>query len=227
VEEMIEMAQETLLKNQQIKDRHLISYQEKDFVVFPNVFSPEIFPSTFFFANNIPFKPQTSFLEIGSGVGLISVMAALSGIRKVVATDINPDAVENTIENAIRHKVHEKINVRMGDVFDPIQLNEKFDTIWWNIPFIHVERKELTLLEKSIFNPGYDSLTTYLSQAKKFLNVNGKVLIGFSPTLGRMEMLNSIAEKYGWSLKILSEYEEKLPQQPIVKIELFEASPVN
>jgi len=58
-----------------------------------------ILNDTELFANNLPVVDGEEMLEIGPGTGVISITAAYKGAKKVVAIDINPDAVRNTQAN--------------------------------------------------------------------------------------------------------------------------------
>src|SRR3989344_7781327 len=78
---------------------------EKRFVVFPNVFSPKYFRDTEIFSRGLPVVAGETMLELGSGTGIISVMAVYRGMSKVVAVDVNPKAVENTKENVRLHNM--------------------------------------------------------------------------------------------------------------------------
>lgn len=44
-------------------------------------------------------------------------------------------------------------------------------------------------------------LSSYLREARQHLAANGRVFIGFSPTIGYWAELIAIAEKYHWKLK--------------------------
>jgi release factor glutamine methyltransferase len=128
----------------------------RSFVVRGNVFSPRYNPGADIFAGWLPLREGIDFLEIGSGIGAVSVFAAAAGARKVVATDINPNAVGNTRENIARHGFSAIAEAREGDVFDPIGGGERFDLVFWNIPFALVqEGRELTPLQRSTLDPGY------------------------------------------------------------------------
>src|SRR3989338_344677 len=107
----------------------------KEFIVYPNVFSPKYFNDTELFAENLPVKKGEELLEIGPGTGAISIIAVYKRAKKVLAIDINPDAVSNTQANIALHKMEGKIEARLGDLFTPIKQDEKFDAIFWNTPF--------------------------------------------------------------------------------------------
>lgn len=118
----------------QVKKNETVKVLGVSFLVYPGVFSPIYSSDTAWFAEKIvPFTKNKTFLEIGSGAGIIACLAANFGASNVVATDINPQAVKNTISNSKLHSLN--ISVREGSVFDPIDNDEKFDIIFWNHPF--------------------------------------------------------------------------------------------
>lgn len=61
------------------------------------VWPPTYSPGGELFADLIPFKSMSSFLEMGCGTGIMSVLAALAGVERVVGLDIDPAAVRNTL----------------------------------------------------------------------------------------------------------------------------------
>jgi hypothetical protein len=65
----------------------------------------------------------------------------------------------------------------------------KFDTIYWNVPFCYSEIDELNILEKSVFDFQYQSLENFIGNSKSFLKPNGRLLIGFSNAWGLPDKL--------------------------------------
>lgn len=192
------------------------------FVLHPNVFSPKYFFDTEFFAKELPVVAGEEFLEIGPGSGVTVVFAALRGAKHVTAIDINPDAVAITKENALINNVADKVTVKQGDMYDVLDKGEKFDTIYWNTPFGYVnETEDLTLLEKSVFDPGYKSTNKFISQAKKHLKHDGRLLIGFSTTLGKFDILQDLLTKAGFKVNLLVKT-ESVETYPVL-FEIFEA----
>src|SRR6266498_5014789 len=109
------------------------------FVVLPGVFSPHYFDSTKLFSRFFPYRTENAFLEIGCGTGITSIFAVQGGAKHVLAVDINPRAVENAALNAILHGCEKAVETRQSDVFSNIRSEERFDTIYWNLPFIFVD----------------------------------------------------------------------------------------
>ncbi|WP_455202570.1 methyltransferase [Kaarinaea lacus] len=73
-------------------------------------------------------------LDLGTGSGVHAVFAAEKA-KRIVATDIYAPAVENAKVNAQLHDVDDKIDFRVGDLFEPVDDDEKFDVFFVNINF--------------------------------------------------------------------------------------------
>lgn len=206
------------------KKKYTISLLGKSFIIHPNVFSPKYFSDTEFFAENLSIKNGEWFLEMGCGSGIISIFASLKGASKVISIDINPYAVKNTKKNIILHKLERKISVYEGDLYSPLNKKEKFDTIFWNIPFMFTKKTdEITHLEKAILNPNYESIKRFLKESKSHLLPNGKIIIGFSKTYGNYPMLKSIVENL--NLKMTLKKSKKIIYDPpinTIELDLFE-----
>lgn len=55
-------------------------------------------------------------LDIGTGTGILSIVAAMLGVKEILAIDIDPAAVKSARENIIINKVSEQIQVKAGDL---------------------------------------------------------------------------------------------------------------
>jgi release factor glutamine methyltransferase len=108
-----------------------------DLVIPSGVFHPEFYRSTLILAGFLPSLNLAgkSVLEIGSGSGLLSLVAARErGI--VTAIDISDAAVVATRENARRNGYSGQITVLHSDLFRNSELSmAQFDVIFANPPF--------------------------------------------------------------------------------------------
>ena len=115
------------------------------------------------YPRHLPVFPECSFLEVGSGNGCVSTVYYLTNpgsIRKLVAIDINPRAVENTKMNFEHYKIPGE--VRHCDMFDGLKEGEKFDVIFWAPPFGLLPPEEpLDMLDISIGSHDYIPLERY------------------------------------------------------------------
>jgi HemK-related putative methylase len=107
------------------------------FVVTPSVFNPKVPRTGEFFASAIDSRlvdRSWEVLDMGTGSGVCAVFAAHHA-RRVVAVDINPAAVRCAVINALLSNLDNKIDVRHGDLFGPVQA-ERFDLVLFNPPFL-------------------------------------------------------------------------------------------
>lgn len=113
-----------------------VYYRSMEFVVYEGVYEPA--EDTFLLADNLTVRNGERVLELGTGCGILSILAAKMGGR-VVATDINPRAIECAMENCRIHQV--EIDFRLGNLFEPVK-DEKFDLILFNPPYLPTEPSE-------------------------------------------------------------------------------------
>lgn len=170
----------------------------KKFVIHPGVHSPAFNADTKFFASEIipRIPPGSRFLEMGCGAGVISILAALNG-ADVTAVDISQASRECTAKNAERNGV--SFPILASDVYSGLPRDAMYDIIFWNIPFGYVnkEAKDLSMLERAVFDPKHEGLREYILGAKQHLKKGGKLLLGYSSTLGDMDTVNAYAKQAG------------------------------
>ena len=109
-------------------------------IVLPEVFNPALFRTGSVLAHTVDSSPwaaprseSSRALDLGTGSGVGAVFAARRGYR-VVAVDLNPEAVRCARLNALLHRLDERIEVREGDLFAPVA-GESFDLVLFNPPF--------------------------------------------------------------------------------------------
>ncbi|MCZ7569703.1 MAG: methyltransferase [Ardenticatenaceae bacterium] len=105
-------------------------------LVLPQVFNPALFRSGAFLVGCLGpdvISPSARVLDLGTGSGIGSVFAARWSGR-VVAVDINPEAVRCARINALLNRVEERVEVRDGDLFAPVR-GERFDMVLFNPPY--------------------------------------------------------------------------------------------
>lgn len=189
------------------KEPYDVNYGGLSFRVLPNVYAPEFFDDSLWYAKQLKdIVGNKSLLEIGTGTGVIAVFCAQNG-ADVVATDINPDAVENARINATRHNLN--ISVREGNLYEPLKPQEKFDFIFWAHPFNNWDMPIEDMLLKSGIDPRYESLKGYIAGAKNYLTSEGKLLLGTGDSAD-LKMIAELAIQNGYELKLLQEIEQPL-----------------
>jgi HemK-related putative methylase len=111
--------------------------QGAPFVVLPSVFNPKVPRTGEFLASQLDSRlvdPDAEVLDMGTGSGVCAVFAARYA-RRVVAVDVNAEAVRCAGINVLMNHLEHKIDVRHGDLFAPV-LAERFDLILFNPPFL-------------------------------------------------------------------------------------------
>jgi release factor glutamine methyltransferase len=106
------------------------------FIVMPSVFNPKVPRTGEFLAAQLDSRlvgREAEVLDMGTGSGVCAVIAARYA-RRVVAVDINPEAVRCASINAMLNHVEHKIDIRHGDLFAPVK--ERFDVVLFNPPFL-------------------------------------------------------------------------------------------
>lgn len=216
-----EATKKILTSSQQETQQYTIHVCNKTFTVLPGVFSPKYFHDTSFFAEILPITPGEVFLEIWPGTGIISVMACYKWAKQVFGVDINPLAVQNSYLNAKLHGFEEKTAFFAGDLYTPLPAYKKYDTIFRNTPFGDIPSTALSDLEKAVFDPGYTATRKFIQHANQYLSDTWRLLIGFSSTLGKLDLLTELVHETRMSLRTIAKIDSS--EEYPVSFELFEA----
>ncbi|MFC7864611.1 methyltransferase domain-containing protein [Streptomyces murinus] len=149
-------------------------------------------------------RPGGSLLEVGSGTGIIAVMAALRGAARVVATDINARAVENTRRNAERHGVGDRLRAVHSDLFAALDADDRFDCVYWHSNFVLApdDYRYRSDHERAYIDTGYRAHERYLVEAPLRLTSGGRALLQFSDR-GDLPRLTALATAHDRRLKVL------------------------
>jgi release factor glutamine methyltransferase len=115
-------------------------------LVLPDVLNPVVFRSGEFLARTLaqaPFAAGESriALDMGTGSGVGALFAARLGYR-VVAVDLNPEAVRCANINALMNRMEQQIEILQGDLFAPVA-DRQFDLVLFNPPFFRGKPKNL------------------------------------------------------------------------------------
>ncbi len=94
--------------------------------VSPQAFRPTL--TTRLLADTIEIPAGCRTLDMGCGVGPLAIAAAKNGASEVVAVDIVEEACELAEYNARLNGVADRVRVRHGDLFGPVE-GQRFDVI--------------------------------------------------------------------------------------------------
>ena len=140
-----------------------------------------------------------SVLEVGTGSGILSIVMAKHGAKSVIATDIMDACVNNTQENTEILNLKHIIEVRKGDLFEPIK-EERFDLIFFHLPFFFDAPNKGSGLEVAIMDDG-GIIKRFLTDAKTYLKPEAKLLLPFNEFAGEGNHPRTHAENYGFDIK--------------------------
>lgn len=180
------------------KERRFV-YNGLTTYVFPGVFHPGFFHSTRFILSYLTDKDLAgkSFLELGCGSGLVSIVAAKAG-GNVTSSDLSLRALENTKHNANLNNVFLKIVY--SDLFDNIDKTQ-FDWIVINPPYYaRKPESEQDLAwycgeNFEYFQKLFASLNDYMRSASQVIMVLTKG--------ADVKAIEAIANKYTFDLELL------------------------
>lgn len=207
--------------SQKEKRKYLVKILGRKFFVYPGVFSPKYFNDTELFAKYFPYKEGGAMLEIGTGVGVIAIIAVLERkVNRVIATDINYIAIKNAKENLRAYELDKRIKVIKSNLFEKFK-NKKFDLIFFNAPFCFTKKKKLTVLEKALFDYNYETLNKFIRDCKKHVKENGHVFLGFSPFFGNKKKLHKLANYHKREIKLIKQIKTKRKGRRVI-LEILE-----
>ncbi len=138
------------------------------------------------FCRHLDFRPGETVLEIGTGIGLAAVLAAREGCR-VLATDVVPAAVECAKANALLNGVADRLEVRLGDCFDPAH-GQSFDLICTSPPQMPTppgrEREDPAAAVDNGGVDGWELLDRVIAGAPAHLQPGGRLVFTMFGFLG-------------------------------------------
>ena len=157
----------------------------KNFLIKENVFRSDImrgmYLAKYLYFNNGRYK-QKKVLDLGCGPGILGLITAKRGAKKVVLTDISDFAVNNTNQNIINFKLKKIATTYQSDLFENIKT--KFDIIIFNHPFFPGNPIKNNIISKSMLG-GTKLIHQFLEGAKNHLLKGGIIIMPFFSLAGK------------------------------------------
>jgi methylase of polypeptide subunit release factors len=80
-------------------------------------------------ADALDFKPGAVVVDVGTGSGILSIIAAKLGASKVYGVDAADETVEVATANAAAHGVSDRVEFAQGDMFGPLDPDLEADVV--------------------------------------------------------------------------------------------------
>jgi release factor glutamine methyltransferase len=183
-----------------------VFYADCTFHIWREVYEPA--EDSFLFAENLTVHGGENVLDMGTGCGVLGIVAARKASR-VVAVDINPYAVRCAKENAKLNNVADKMFFIQGDLFAPIKNGEKFDLILFNAPYLPSESSEGKTWVEQAWAGGADGravIDRFLFDFSQHLKGNGRVLL-MQSTLADVDKTLKILTVKGLKTRIVARHD--------------------
>jgi release factor glutamine methyltransferase len=165
------------------------------FNVCDDVYEPA--EDSFLFAEYLQGESGKHVLDVGAGCGILGVVAAANASR-VVAVDINPQAVRCARENAKLNRVIDKFSFIQGDLLSSLNISKPFNLILFNAPYLPTNPGEgESWLERAWAGgkTGRQIIDRFVCQSSNHLMPDGRILL-LQSTLSNVERtLDRFSEK--------------------------------
>ena len=153
-------------------------------------------------------------LDIGTGSGCIPLTLILENNNIYAdAIDISSEAIETAKKNALFHNVLNNIHFFKSDLFSNV--NDKYDIILSNPPYIPLSEKENLQIEVKNYDPelalftkddfGIEFYDKIVTNAKDYLLPNGFLILEIG--INQAALVSDILKKFNFSLiQIFKDY---------------------
>ena len=147
-------------------------------------------------------KGLDKYLDMGCGQFAIlgQYYKKLNTLSDVTSVDIYEKFVENSIQNSTLNK--NEIKIKKSNLFS--DLDEKYDLITFNPPYVPSSKNENNLEFPNIRYSELDGIKTakdFLIEAKSFLNSDGTILLGINTFYVPQTLCTKVISETGYCIE--------------------------
>jgi HemK-related putative methylase len=185
-------------------------------LVLPDVFNPVLFRSGAFLAEALSadlISPGSSVLDMGTGTG-IGAIASSRWASRVIAVDINPEAVRCARINALMNHVEDRVEARESDLFAAVT-GERFDVVLFNPPFYRGKPRDR-------YDHAWrsnDTFERFAGQLPEHLTESGHALLVLSSD-GESESFLACLREHGYRIGIAARRDFLNEQMTVYRVQV-------
>jgi release factor glutamine methyltransferase len=153
-------------------------FQNLKFNITEDVFEPS--DDSFLFAENLDAHTGDEVLDLGTGCGILGVLAVTQHTKSVLSVDINPYAISCAKQNASLNHVQNNMIFLRSDLLSALTNSALFDLILFNAPYLPSEPTEVeTWIGRAWAGgiTGRDVIDRFIPQASAHLKPSGRILL--------------------------------------------------
>lgn len=177
---------------------HRVEVLGRSYLTSENVFNPRYYFTSKFMAEHIKARSEDVVLDLGTGSGIQAITAGETA-KRVFAIDINPEAVHIARKNVEANGLDHVISVIEGDLFEPLNKDQKFNIILFTPPYM--DGKPEKYFDYALFDPGKELMKRFFREARHYLYPDGYVQMLYS-SIARPETVLAISEQLGWNFSL-------------------------
>ncbi len=203
-----------LIKMVQLLGPRNVEVLGRTYEISKDVFNPKYYVTSQFMARNMAISKGDVVLDMGTGSGIQAITAGLMA-SKVIAVDINPEAVMYARKNADAHNLGNIITVVEGDLFSPLKPGILFNTILFTPPYM--EGTPVSGLDHALFDRNKKLIARFFKEAGHYLKPDGNIQMLYSSIAGPDKALD-ITRHLGWKHSVIADKKTRIERFYMYKL---------